>query len=98
VGEPGHIQRLAGKRSSGSWNDQAWLISKQDAHVENVKLVGDTDEGRDILDTYGPVRHIEGDIFEGHPRKNVPESEKPTPAQQKAQRENIRKAQAARHR
>lgn len=98
VGEPGHIQRLAGKRTSGSWDDQAWLISKQDAHIESGKLVADTGEARDILDTYGPVRHIEGDIFEGHPRRNVPESAKPTPAQQKARRENIRKAQAARHR
>ena len=34
VGEPGHVQRLAGKRGSGSWDTQAWLISKHDAHVE----------------------------------------------------------------
>lgn len=27
VGRPGGIERLAGKRSSGSWDDQAWLIS-----------------------------------------------------------------------
>lgn len=33
VGEPGGILRLAGRRSSGSWDDQAWLISKQMAHV-----------------------------------------------------------------
>lgn len=32
VGEAGHIERLAGKRESGSWDTQAWLISKQDAH------------------------------------------------------------------
>ncbi len=31
VGRPGHVQRLAGKRSSGSWDDQSWLISKEDA-------------------------------------------------------------------
>jgi hypothetical protein len=37
VGQPGHIQRLAGKRSSGSWDDQAWLISKEDAHIVNGK-------------------------------------------------------------
>lgn len=39
VGRPGHIQRLAGKRSSGSWDDQAWLINKEDAHVKNGELV-----------------------------------------------------------
>jgi len=32
VGDKGHIQRLAGKRSSGSWDTQAWLISKGDAY------------------------------------------------------------------
>jgi hypothetical protein len=31
VGEKGHILRLAGKRSRGSWDTQAWLISKDDA-------------------------------------------------------------------
>lgn len=34
VGEKGHILRLAGKRNSGSWDTQAWLISKDDAHME----------------------------------------------------------------
>jgi hypothetical protein len=40
---------------------------------------------------------VKGDIFEARPRPNVPEAAKPTPAQQKARRENIKKAQAARH-
>jgi hypothetical protein len=31
VGDPGHLQRLAGRRS-GSWATQAWLVSKKDAH------------------------------------------------------------------
>jgi endonuclease/exonuclease/phosphatase family metal-dependent hydrolase len=34
--------------------------------------------------------------IEGHPRKNAPEREKPTPAQRRAQMQNIRKAQEAR--
>src|SRR5919204_6414091 len=34
VGEPGHVQRVAGKRESGSWDTATWLISKEDAHVE----------------------------------------------------------------
>jgi hypothetical protein len=98
VGKMGHIQRLAGQRSSGSWDDQAWLISKGDAHIEGKKLMADTEEAKEILETYGPATRIEGDIFQGHPRRNIPEEEKPTPAQQKARMENIRKAQAARSR
>jgi hypothetical protein len=98
VGEPGHVERLAGKRESGSWDTQAWLISKQDAHVEDGKLVADTAEAREALEKLGstPV-HVKGDIFEAKDRPNVPEREKPTPAQQRARRTNIKKAQAARH-
>lgn len=96
VGESGHIQRLAGKHYSGSWDDQAWLISKEDAHVEDNQLIADTKDAQEILDTYGPAEHVEGDIFKGHPRENVPEREKPTKAQQKARMENIKKAQEAR--
>lgn len=95
VGEPGGIQRLAGKRSSGSWADQAWLISKKMAHIEGDTLSADTPEAQEILDKIGPAKHVKGDIFQGHPRRNVPEREKPTPAQRRAQMENIRKAQKA---
>lgn len=98
VGEPGGIQRLAGKRSSGSWDDQAWLISKDMAHLERDRLVADTPEAQEILDMIGPAKHVKGDIFQGHPRRNVPEREKPTPAQRRARRENIQKAQKARQR
>ena len=96
VGRPGHVQRLAGKRSSGSWDDQAWLISKQDAHIKNTKLIADTAAARKILEVIGPVKLVKGDIFQGHPRRNVPEREKPTTAQRRARMENIRKAQKAR--
>lgn len=96
VGQPGHAQRLAGKRSSGSWDDVAWLISKDDAHIENGELVADTPEMQGILDNIGPAIYVKGDIFQGHPRRNVPEREKPTPAQQRARMENIRKAQEVR--
>src|SRR5437773_9727269 len=41
VGDPGHIQRVAGKRQSGSWGTVKWLISKEDAHIEDNKLVPD---------------------------------------------------------
>lgn len=98
VGEPGHVQRVAGKRQSGSWDTVKWLISKEDAHVEDDKLVPDTEEVREVLAKLGsePV-HVKGDVFEAKPRRNVPEREKPTPAQQRARRANIKKAQAARH-
>ena len=56
VGEKGHILRLAGKRSSGPWDTQAWLINKDDAHIEGDTLVGDTDDAR---------RVIEGDTLVG---------------------------------
>src|SRR5262245_61200496 len=42
VGDPGHIERLAGKRQSGSWDTQAWLVSKNDAHLVNGHLLPDT--------------------------------------------------------
>ena len=98
VGEPGHVQRVAGKRESGSWDTVKWLISKEDARVEGSKLIPDTEEVRKLLAKLGsePV-HVKGDIFEARPQRNVPEREKPTPAQQRARHENIKKAQAARH-
>jgi hypothetical protein len=98
VGKPGHIQRVAGKRGSGSWDTVKWLISKEDAHVEGEKLIPDTSAAKKALATLGskPV-HVKGDLFEAKPRRNIPESEKPTLAQRRARRRNIQKAQAARH-
>jgi hypothetical protein len=97
VGEPGHIQRVAGKRGSGSWDTVKWLISKDDAHVDHAHLVADSSEAKKLLSELGsePV-HLKGDIFEAKPQPNVAESEKPTPAQKRARSENIKKAQAAR--
>jgi hypothetical protein len=97
VGRPGGLERLSGKRSSGSWSTQAWLVSKQDAHMEGDKLVPDSDGAKNLLKTLGstPV-HQQGDIFIAKDRRNVPESEKPTVAQVRAWNANIKKAQAAR--
>jgi hypothetical protein len=97
VGDPGHIERVAGKRGSGSWATQAWLVSKQDAHVEGDRLVPDTADARKLFADLGsePVR-VKGDVFEARDRPNVPEREKPTAAQRRARTENIKKAQAAR--
>jgi hypothetical protein len=99
VGEQGHLQRVAGKRPSGSWSTATWLINKEDAHVEGGQLVPDTKDAKDLLKKLGskPV-HLSGDRFKAKDRPNVPERAKPTPAQTRARRENIRKAQAARHR
>ena len=97
LGEPGHLQRVAGKRSSGSWDTVKWLISKGDAHVENGKLAGDTPGARKALKALGSVPvNVRGDRFEAKPRRNIPEREKPTPAQRRARLANIKKAQAAR--
>ena len=97
VGRKGHIQRVAGRRSSGSWDTAKWLISKDDAHISNGRLVPDTPAARELLDTLGsrPV-HKTGDRFAAKDRPNVPERKKPTAAQKRARARNIRKAQASR--
>jgi hypothetical protein len=96
VGDAGHLQRVGGKRASGSWATVKWLISKDDAHVENGKLVGDTKDAKDLIKQLGtqPV-HLSGDRFKAKDRPDVPEKSKPTAAQTRARRQNIRKAQAA---
>ena len=97
VGDKGHIIRLTGKRKSGSWATQAWLISKKDAHMEGEELVPDTKDAKELIESLGSKpEHIEGDIFRAKDRKNVPEKDKPTAKQQKARKENIKKAQEAR--
>jgi hypothetical protein len=99
VGKRGGIERVAGKRSSGSWSTQKWLIGKEHAHLERGQLVADTADARKVLSTLGskPVR-IRADRFKAHDRPNVPERAKPTTAQRRARTRNIRKAQAARKR
>lgn len=98
VGEKhGDLERLAGKRSSGSWDTQAWLINKQSAHIEGEKLIADTDDVRNLLDTLGSTpKHVKGDVFTATDRPNVLEKDKPTKAQKRARSENIEKAQQAR--
>lgn len=97
VGEKGHIQRLTGRRSSGSWATQAWLISKSDAHIVHGRLAADTQDAREILKILGSSpRRIKADVFEAKDRPNVPEKDKPTPAQKRARSKNIASAQAAR--
>ena len=97
VGDKGHLIRVAGKRTSGSWDTVAWLVSKEDAHNEGETLIGDSEDAKQLIESLGTKpKHVKGDIFEAKDRPNIPEKKKPTEAQKKAWAENIKKAQAAR--
>lgn len=97
VGEKGGIQRVAGRRSSGSWDTQAWLVSKDKAQPWGQSLKANDEETQDLFDKFGSKpRHITGDIYSAKPEINVPEKDKPTIAQIKAWSKNIKKAQKAR--
>ncbi len=97
VGKPGGLERVAGKRSSGSWATQAWLVSKKDARMEDEVLVASTRHAKKLFEQLGskPI-HVKGDIFKAKDRPNVPEKDKPTVSQLKAWKENIKKAQTTR--
>ncbi|MBX6328052.1 MAG: hypothetical protein IRY89_05705 [Pseudolabrys sp.] len=96
VGRRGGIERVAGRRASGGWATQKWLIGKGQAHRAGRTLVGDTQAARRVLAQLGAApRHLGGDRFVARPRRNVPERAKPTPAMRRARRINIVKAQAA---
>lgn len=99
VGKKGGLERLAGKRASGSWDTVSWLVSKDVAHTEHGRLViRDRKAQRALKQIRGPIVHVKGDVFKAHPARNIPEREKPTPAMRRAQKANIKKAQAARKR
>ncbi|MDO8517942.1 MAG: hypothetical protein Q7S26_01450 [bacterium] len=97
VGKKGGLERLAGKRKSGSWATVSWLVGKDKAHIDaHGHLKIDDAKARTALKQIrGHVVHVKGDVFHAHPR-NVPERAKPTPAMRRAQKKNIKKAQAAR--
>jgi hypothetical protein len=96
IGGPAGVERVAGRRASGTWDTAKWLVEKTHAHVEEGHLVPDSVEARKLFATLGsaPV-HVEGDRFHANPRRDIPEDEKPTPAMRRAQLANIQKAQAA---
>jgi hypothetical protein len=96
LGRPGHTKRLAGQSADGSWATRSWLVAKSDAHLKGKTLVIDDARARKALakGVRGPIRHFKGDIFRAKPRRDVPESEKPTLAMRRAQQKNIKKAQA----
>lgn len=95
VGRRGGIERVAGRRASGAWATQKWLIGKHEAHRTGRTLVADTEAARRVLAQLGSApRHLGGDRFVARTRRNVPEQAKPTPAMRRARRINIAKAQA----
>src|SRR5262245_19320999 len=72
IGEAGGIERVAGKRQSGSWDTATWLVSKDMAHVENGRLVADHPDARNLFDELGSTpQHVKGDIFKAKDRPDV---------------------------
>jgi hypothetical protein len=96
IGAPGGVERVAGRRASGSWDTAKWLVEKTHAHVADGRLVADSAEAKKLFASLGstPV-HVAGDRFRAKPRRDIPESEKPTLAMRRAQLANIKKAQIA---
>lgn len=97
VGEKGGLERIAGKRSSGSWDTVTWLISKDKSHISKTgELIIDDKKARSMLSQIsGDITHVQGDVFHAHPRKNISEKAKPTKAMKIARSKNIKKAQKA---
>lgn len=99
VGKKGGLERVAGKRKSGTWATVTWLVSKKHAHVtpSGLLVIDNAKEKASLAKAIsGKIVHKKGDIFSAHPVKNVPERAKPTPAMKRAQSANIKKAQKAR--
>lgn len=98
VGEKGGLERVTGRRSSGSWATVAWLVSKDGAHMNDAAELVITDRKMQsvLKNIREPIEHVKGDIFQAKPRKNIAEKDKPTLAQKKARAANIKKAQQAR--
>ena len=96
VGDKRGIERLAGKRPSGSWDTATWLVSKNCAHMENEHLVADKPEVKELFDRLGsPPVHVEGDIFKPGGRQNVSENGAPTASENRPQSADLKKAHSA---
>jgi hypothetical protein len=70
VGLPGGVERVAGRRASGTWDTAKWLVEKSHAHLdENGTLVPDSLEAEKLFKSLGsaPV-HLGGDRFRAKPR------------------------------
>ncbi len=99
VGRKGGVQRVAGRRPSGSWATHKWLISKTEATKFGNKLINPSPEAKKVLLGLSSTAKLTvGDKFTAKPRKNIPEKKKPTRTQKRARSRNIKKAQGARRR
>ncbi len=96
VNEKTGIQRVAGRHKTGIWDDQEWLISKEKAHIENERLIPDSEEARDFFKALGskPV-HVMADRFKVNPEHDLPETTKRNLTKKSARRKNISQAPAA---
>lgn len=88
----GRIQRVAGQRANQTWADQELRISKECAHVENHRLVPDTEEARSCLSRLSGIEHVGGDVFRASMPQEAGETKSPPQAAQAATQENIRQA------
>jgi len=97
VGRRGHIQRVAGQRSSGYWSTVKWMIDKNEAHVQDNKLVADTPAAKEVIEQLGsePVRML-GDLFKARPRPNFQGNVKSTPTRTKPRTEKVKTARTTR--
>jgi plasmid stabilization system protein ParE len=97
VGKRGGIERVAGKRASGSWSTQKWLIAKDQAHIERGMLIGDTVDARRVLTMLGSEpRHIKADRFTIHGHTGMPADVNPTLAPRRAGLTNVQAPQKGR--
>lgn len=99
VGGKGHIQRVAGRRPTGSWATIKWLVAKEDAHLEGEKLVPDTAAARSLIKKLGstPV-HTYGDRFSAKPTPRAKEASKSKIDKLRTRREPAKQAPGAKAR
>jgi hypothetical protein len=73
VGRAGGIERIAGRTAAGRWHTQAYLISKDRAHIEDGRLVPDSPDAAKVLNKLGfSPRHLRGDRFAAADSPKVP--------------------------
>jgi hypothetical protein len=79
------IERIAGKRHDGLWVTHKWLIRKELAHLEGVRLVPDSEQAQRVLEQLGPkLIHVGGDVFRIPRQLTVRETKKPVTTRRRA--------------
>lgn len=70
VGRRGGIERVAGQKKSGNWENQAWLISKHIAEVKDGKLLPKNSHAEKVLSSLpGVPKQIAPGRFRAFPSK-----------------------------